>query len=135
MCIDLCTVFIYVFKIIRDALDFVQEVVPLLKKWNNNLPVQQDGRRTGAVKSVLNNYALLYFLKTAFTRSFIQRKRSDHAFDEFYKKSVEDSQDLTDAPLCCLGNRNAKQKLDAMNATPVAKALLPEVHKLLKFIV
>uniref|UniRef100_A0A3Q2UA35 HAT C-terminal dimerisation domain-containing protein n=1 Tax=Fundulus heteroclitus TaxID=8078 RepID=A0A3Q2UA35_FUNHE len=35
----------------------------------------------------------------AVTRNFIQRKRSDHVFEEFYRKVMEDSQDLTDAPV------------------------------------
>ena len=170
-------------KVIRDALDFMQEVVHIVKQsptqnykfqvfknvvapGNNNLctlsisSLDTGALDTGAVKSVIDNYAVLSSLMTeineesysdagrkarrilavldkfstffglhlaltcfstteqlartmqtvkislqdaqkamAFTRSFIQIKGSDHAFNEFYKKVVEDSQDLTDAPV------------------------------------
>lgn len=183
-------------KAIRDALDLVQEVTHLVKQspkqnhtfqvlknemgpGNHNLRTLCPTRwtvRTGAVKSIIDNYAVLSSLMTqlneeshdetgrkaggilavldkfstffglhlafmcfspieqlsrtlqtvnisledaqkavAVTRSFIQRKRSDNAFNDFYKTVVQDSKDLTDAPVLPRQQKRPK-KLDTGEA-------------------
>lgn len=49
------------------------------------------------------------------TRGFIQRQRSDHAFDYFYKTLIQDSKDLKEAPVLPRHQKHPK-KLDAGEA-------------------